>query len=255
MLKSIVLLVSTLLVAKIKADDSTASSLYGTWSSKSNQVFTGPGFYDPVDELLIEPSLPGLSYSFTEDGHFEEATYQVKSNPKEPGCPVAAIIYQHGTYTISDNGTLVLNPITVDGRQLLSDPCNDKGTSVYSRYNQTETFKSFTVGIDPYHGIYKLQLYQFDGSPLQPLYLAYRPPMMLPTETLNPTDNSDSGASETVATANSKRSLSELVKRGLENKHRTNARKTNHQGFFYSDLFWYVSMGLLGLGSVAFLAY
>ncbi|SMN18375.1 similar to Saccharomyces cerevisiae YMR200W ROT1 Molecular chaperone involved in protein folding in the ER [Maudiozyma saulgeensis] len=254
MLKSILFLVSTLLVAKTYADDSTAESLYGTWSSKSNQVFTGPGFYDPVDELLIEPSLPGLSYSFTEDGYFEEATYQVSANPKKPGCPVAAVIYQHGTYNISSNGTLVLTPIKVDGRQLLSDPCNDDGTSVYSRYNQTETFKSFAVGVDPYHGIYKLQLYQFDGSPLQPLYLAYRPPMMLPTETLNPTDNSDDSASET-GSSNSKRSLSELVKRGLENKHRTNAVKNNHQGFIFSNVFWYVSMVLLGVGSIAFLAY
>lgn len=37
--------------------------LVGTWSSKSNTVFTGPGFYDPVSELLIEPDLPGISYS------------------------------------------------------------------------------------------------------------------------------------------------------------------------------------------------
>ena len=59
-----------LFAQKVYCEDES-NSIYGTWSSKSNQVFTGPGFYDPVDELLIEPSLPGLSYSFTEDGWYE----------------------------------------------------------------------------------------------------------------------------------------------------------------------------------------
>lgn len=248
-----VLLVSSLFISRIVAD-STVESLYGTWSSKSNQVFTGPGFYDPVDELLIEPSLPGISYSFTEDGYFEEATYQVTANPKNPKCPVAAMIFQHGTYELLTNGTLVLTPFEVDGRQLLSEPCVDDGTSVYSRYSQTETFKSFTVGVDAYHGIYKLQLYQFDGSPVQPLYLAYRPPMMLPTETLNPTTGSNSDTTETASTV-AKRSLPDLVKRGLENKHKTSAIKSTHEGFIYSNFFWYLAMSMLGLGSVAFLAF
>ena len=40
--------------------DPNMEELEGTWSSKSNTVFTGPGFYDPVEELLIEPDLPGF---------------------------------------------------------------------------------------------------------------------------------------------------------------------------------------------------
>lgn len=231
---------------------SDVKSLAGTWSSKSNQVFTGPGFYDPVDELLIEPSLPGLSYSFTEDGHFEEASYQVSGNPKNPGCPVAALTYQHGEYELLDNGTLILHPICVDGRQLLSDPCNDNGKSTYSRYNQTETFKSFDVQIDDYNGIYRLQLYQFDGSLMQPLYLAYRPAMMLPTETLNPTETSDQAQS--TGSANEKRSLRKLVRRSLENKHRTNAVKKTSSGILNSDTFWYLSAGMIGIGSLLFIS-
>lgn len=242
--------VSALLIwqrSLVAAND--AKQLYGTWSSKSNQVFTGPGFYDPVDELLIEPSLPGISYSFTEDGHFEQATYLVTGNAKDPSCPSAALTFQHGTYELLDNGTLILNPITVDGRQLVSDPCNDKGISTYSRYNQTMTFNSFYVQLDSYHGMYKLQLYQFDKSLLQPLYLAYRPPMMLPTETLNPTTTSS-----TQATGNHKRSLRDTVRRNLENKHRTNAVKSSPKGLLNSDVFWYLSVGMIGMGSVAFLS-
>ncbi|CCK72025.1 Rot1p KNAG_0I02390 [Huiozyma naganishii CBS 8797] len=228
-------------------------TIVGTWSSKSNQVFTGPGFYDPVDELLIEPSLPGVSYSFTADGYFEEATYQVSGNPRDPSCPQAALTWQHGRYEVLKNGTLVLHPLTVDGRQLVSDPCTDKGTSTYTRYNQTETFKSYLVFIDPYHGIYTLQLYQFDGSPMQPLYLAYRPPMMLPTQTLNPT-SSGANVQESQAPSQAKRSLQQNVKRSLENKYRTNAELRPTAGIAW-DLVWYSSAAVLGLGSVLFLVY
>lgn len=252
MILSFTLVGLLLLNTRVCQGASDTESLAGTWSSKSHQVFTGPGFYDPVDELLIEPSLPGLSYSFTEDGYFEEATYQVKANPKNPACPVAALIYQHGKYELQDNGTLVLHPITVDGRQLLSDPCNDNGISTYSRYNQTEIFKGFNVEIDDYHGIYKLQLYQFDGSLMQPLYLAYRPPMMLPTETLNPTETS--GDTKSTDSAKDKRSLRQLVRRSLENKHRTNAVRKGPAGILTSEIFKYFCFTMIGVGALLFLS-
>lgn len=58
----------------------------------------------------------------------------------KPDCPKAIIQWQHGTYKINDNGSLSLDPIKVDGRQLYSDPCaNDH--SIYTRYNQTEYYK------------------------------------------------------------------------------------------------------------------
>lgn len=78
------------------------TSLTGTWSSKSNTVFTGPvshfpacylskyanlsqDFYDPVIEDMKEPRLTGTSFSFTDDGYFEEALYLVISNRKLAG--------------------------------------------------------------------------------------------------------------------------------------------------------------------------
>ena len=48
--------------------------------------------------------------------------------------------FQHGTFTQAANGSLTLTPYGVDGRQLLSDPCNYQN-SVYTRYNQTEFFE------------------------------------------------------------------------------------------------------------------
>lgn len=38
------------------------------------------------------------------------------------------------------NGSLSLTPLGVDGRQLLSQPCDYK-KGIYTRYNQTELFK------------------------------------------------------------------------------------------------------------------
>lgn len=57
--------------------------LVGTWTTKSKAVFTGPGFYNPVTDKLTEPSHPGISYSFTADGHYEQAYYRAISNRKK----------------------------------------------------------------------------------------------------------------------------------------------------------------------------
>ncbi|ODQ79484.1 hypothetical protein BABINDRAFT_161880 [Babjeviella inositovora NRRL Y-12698] len=221
----------------VLADDEF--SLTGTWSSKSNTVFTGPGFYDPVDELLIEPALPGLSYSFTDDGFFEQAAYQITSNAKNHSCPSAVLIFQHGKFETLSNGSLILTPFAVDSRQLLSMPCSDNGVSVYSRYEQVLVFKSYEVSIDAYHGRYKLQLYQFDGSKMQPLYLAYRPPMMLPTITMNPTDGAHASATGVVAKFRN-------VRRSLENRARTNAvkKQESHSGLVMA------SLGMIGCGVI-----
>lgn len=238
----LLILLSLFLLQFAKADPNMAE-LEGTWTSKSNTVFTGPGFYDPVDELLIEPALPGISYSFTSDGHYEEAMYRVTSNSRNHSCATASITYQHGTYKLLDNGTLVLSPIAVDGRQLLSDPCGiNENNAQYNRYVQSTYFLKYQVFISPYHGRYTLQIYQFDGLMMQPLYLAYKPPLMLPTYALNPTDK----ASETKTT------LRKRVKRSLENQYyRTNAVKQSPHPWF--DRFYWGAVGALGLGSVAFI--
>uniref|UniRef100_A0A060T5E9 Protein ROT1 n=1 Tax=Blastobotrys adeninivorans TaxID=409370 RepID=A0A060T5E9_BLAAD len=225
------------IVLGLVSAESSASALEGTWSTKSNAVFTGPDFYDPVDELLIEPALPGMSYSFTSDGYFEEAIYQVTANPKDPGCPTGVMIFQHGKYEIMSNGSLVLNPFIVDGRQLLSEPCQSS-TSTYTRYNQTEFFKSFNVYVDDYHGRYRLDLFQHDGSPMPPFYLSYKPPQMLPTQTLNPTSG---GTQETGTSKTIKR-----IRRSLENRGRTNAVR---RGDYDYNVIWWFGVSLMCVGA------
>jgi hypothetical protein len=48
--------------------------------------------------------------------------------------------WQHGSYTKDANGSLSLEPISVDGRQLLSSPCEYQN-SVFTRYHQSEYIK------------------------------------------------------------------------------------------------------------------
>lgn len=239
---------------------SAGSQLEGTWSSKSNAVFTGPDFYDPVDELLIEPALPGISYSFTADGYWEQALYRVTANPRNPKCPTAVLVFQHGTYEILSNQTIVMTPFKVDGRQLVSDPCKSS-TSTYLRYNDTVIMQKWEVYVDPYHGRYRLDLYQFDGSRLPPLYLAYKPPMMLPTMTMNPTegssqptgttnDQSQSSSAAAASTPSSAASLRKKIRRGLENRSRTPAVKKQS---FNPEKLWWFGVSLVGIGATGWL--
>ncbi|EEP77579.1 predicted protein [Uncinocarpus reesii 1704] len=180
--------------------------LAGTWSTKSRNVVTGPDFYDPIKDRFKEPENTGISYSFTDDGFFEEAYYRAISNPTTPSCPSGFMQFQHGKYSVESNGSLVLTPFAVDGRQLFSNPCKGK-ESTYYRFNQTEIFKvpyvfscerqlaltvreilqRYEVQIDPFHNVKRLNLFQFDGTPMNPMFLIYDPPQMLPTQTLNPT--------------------------------------------------------------------
>lgn len=96
------------------------------------------------------------------------------------------LLWQHGSYTLNTNGSLSLQPIRVDGRQLLSDPC-EADESTYMRWSQAELYKGYEVLVDTYKNVRRLNLYKFDGSPVNPMYIAYEPLQMLPTATLNPT--------------------------------------------------------------------
>ncbi|KAF2835228.1 hypothetical protein M501DRAFT_999256 [Patellaria atrata CBS 101060] len=219
--------------------------LVGTWSSKSNRTFTGPRFYDPIRDKMIEPEHTGISYSFTDNGHYESAFYRAVANPVNPACPKGVMQWQHGTYEKLVNGSLSLSPISVDGRQLTSDPCNyDRG--IYLRYSQPEIFERYEVFVDPYHNIMRLNLFMFDGSPQQPLYLSFKPPQMLPTTTLNPTDTptatSGGKAKRTVSPEDSELPLNYKAFR-------------NRIKRYNADYWWYFGVGLTGVGGVLYFCF
>lgn len=54
--------------------------------------------------------------------------------------------WQHGTWVMNANGSLSLTPLDVDGRQLLSSPC-ESSNAVYTRYNQSELFEVSPVPV------------------------------------------------------------------------------------------------------------
>lgn len=259
-LQSVVLLAAAIALSSTTSATNINTQLVGTWSTKSGKVLTGPGFFDPVNDSLIEPSHTGISYSFTADGYYEEAYYRTISNPTDPACPQAVMQWQHGTFEEMDNTSLILTPFAVDGRQLHSDPCTSDKSS-YTRYHQTETMKTYQVYTDSYYNILRLDLYEWDGTPMNPMYLAYDPPLMLPTITMNPTKGGSSQATSkstaaASSTANSKREYSSDEEYDLPlNKHarRINRETEKPQYLAHSNTVWWMGLGMSFLGGVAYL--
>ncbi|KAL9100292.1 MAG: hypothetical protein Q9163_004310 [Psora crenata] len=182
--------------------------LEGTWTTKSRKVVTGPGFYDPVNEKMFEPDLTGISYSFTSDGFYEEAYYRAVSNRA----------------------------------------CQLERQSMCLMYlTEFELFKRYEVQLDDYSKAQRLNLYKFDGSPMNPMYLAYKPPQMLPTQTLNPTAASTTGGTQ--STGKAKRDLigDDHVNEPL-NKHVLIKRKEP----FNADQWWWFGLGMTTIGGIAY---
>ena len=169
--------------------------------------------------------------------------------------------WQHGKFEKHTNGSLTTAPIKVDGRQLVSDPCKYK-EGVYTRYNQPElfevsyeqfysirsvltSFQRYEVVIDEFHNIKRLNLYQFDGKPLVPLYIAYSPPQMLPTQTLNPTSVA-TGSSKPSATGSSKH------KRSVPDQKLEKYFQPTTSRLMDPDHWWWFGVTCTSLGTLAY---
>ncbi|KAI5366040.1 putative protein Rot1 [Septoria linicola] len=225
------------------------SDIVGTWTTKSQKTLTGPGFFDSINDKLIEPDKPGISYSFTADGFYEEAYYRAIANPTRPDCPGGIMQWQHGSWVQNADGSLSLTPIGVDGRQLLSKPC-DYDNAIYTRYNQSEKFKQYQVLTDPYHNVKRLNLWQFDGTPMQPLYIAFTPPQMLPTTTLNP-----SSTSTAKATGKSKRGLDFADEATTKWKSQPILGPRTGEMMVQTinaDRLWWIGLGFTGIGGLLY---
>lgn len=157
--------------------------------------------------------------------------------------------WQHGSYVAHDNGSLTLTPIAVDGRQLMSVPCNSS-SATYTRYNQSEYIEMYRVEEDNYKKVQRLTLFQWDGTPVIPLYLAYSPtPMMLPTTTLNPTSSAKSSSK-------AKRGISdeeeeEVIPLNINAKHIK--RGIVDEKGIDAGLLWWTGIGMTVFGGVAYM--
>ncbi|TIA92472.1 hypothetical protein E3P81_01448 [Wallemia ichthyophaga] len=161
--------------------------IYGTWSSGSGGVQTGEGFCTPQEYSFNIPNTTGTSYSFTEDGYYEEASYKFRSNATHPQCIQAVLTWQHGTYEFYDHEDMQgikTTPFSADGRVQVEDPCA-ASSNILSTTSFNHTFVKYLPFDDPVKNIKALQLYDFDGSELAPLYLISRQPNMLPTSPIS----------------------------------------------------------------------
>lgn len=199
---------STQLVGVVKAQDYSSdhnvTSLLGTWSTGSGGVLTGPGFADPMnnDSPFIYPNTTGISFSFTDDGYFEEAHYSFEANGTRPRCAKAVVIWQHGKYQLHTNGSLTTDPapFKADGRVQVQDRCAAT-SKILTYYAEWQLFNRWSITVDVHHATYYLQLYRFDGSEYPRLFLQVRPPTMLPTAYLtayaNGTYSDTTGSTQT----------------------------------------------------------
>lgn len=163
-----------------------ATSLMGTWSTGAGHVVTGLKFFNPVTNSFVYPQTAGQSYSFTDDGYWEQALYLYNTNPGKPNCVSAQLIWQHGTYTLNSNNTLTLNNFKGDGRQQISDRCAENSNYVQS-YDQKEDMNGFEIHLDIHYNkpVWALKMYEFDGTPKPLMYQIYDPPQMLPLQPLH----------------------------------------------------------------------
>jgi len=82
---------------------------------------------------------------------------------------------------------------------------------------------------------------------MNPMYLAYRPPQMLPTQTLNPTSSSTNAPAK--STGKAKREVE-----GLEGFTEPLNRDVliQRRESFNADKWWWIGVGMTGLGGVAY---
>jgi len=162
-----------------------ATAIWGTWSSGSQSVQTGPGFCDPTKLTFDYPRNTGVSYSFSQvgydHGYYEIARYRFNANGSDPTCITGVIAWVHGTVTLNANGSLWMRPFG-DGFQQIQDPCAAVSNFIET-YNETEYYKGWRIFEDPTAGP-KLHLFQHDGAPVAPMFLSSRTPTMFPTQLL-----------------------------------------------------------------------
>lgn len=116
----------------------------------------------------------------------------------------------------------------------------------------------YETRVDGYKKVNRLDLYQFDGTPIQPMYQAYNPPMMLPTVTMNPT--STAGAPKETAKGQRRRSdepseslIEPLNKDAKHIKRHVPLSVEVRRAPDMANSLWWVGVGMTVVGGAAYL--
>ena len=115
--------------------------------------------------------------------------------------------------------------------------------------------QNYAVYTDPYHNVPRLDLYEWNGAPVPPMYQIYNPPEMLPTTTLNPIVSS---------TANSGATSKPKAKRGLDSgemltplnwkaKLEKSKQAQTAVQHINADRLWWVGLCMTGIGGLLYL--
>lgn len=109
--------------------------------------------------------------------------------------------------------------------------------------------QKYQVYTDPYTKMTRLDLYAFDGKAMNPMFLAYSPPQMLPTVTMNPT------ATSTASKAKRTVGLGEELEEPL-NKHALHIKRSFEQPLLHRidlNMLWWAGLGMTLFGGAAYL--
>ncbi|KAH9012629.1 chaperone for protein-folding within the ER, fungal-domain-containing protein [Lactarius pseudohatsudake] len=129
---------------------------------------------------------------FTEDGI---ARYQMNSNGSSPQCITGVMNWVHGTFTYNSDGSMTMYSFGNGFQQIPMF----RGLQFLGKLQRHGAYQQWQIFVDPTNGP-KLHMYQFDGSPLLPMFLISTTPNMLPTQPLcnvsSPSSTSSSNVSE-----------------------------------------------------------
>ncbi len=127
----------------------------------------------------------------------------------------------------------------------------------YNRHRKTNwlPMQSYEVITDSYSKAPRLNLFAFDGAPLNPMYQAYKPPIMLPTQTLNPTTASSTGGATATASTTGKAKRSRFERDedlgGPLNRNVLIKRKEP----INADKWWWIGAGMTAIGGVGYICF
>ncbi len=108
--------------------------------------------------------------------------------------------------------------------------------------------QKYQVYTDPYTQMTRLDLYEFDGTPMNPMFLAYSPPQMLPTVTMNPTTTG-------TASAKAKRTAGAPAQEAL-NKDALHIKRDFERPLIHRidlNMLWWAGVGMIIFGGTAYL--